>query len=428
MSLIRQLYYLSSVQLEQWKKYSVLIKLQNTKLRKIINYAYHNVPFYKKHLKKANIHPSDIKDVRDLNKIPLISKEDIRNNFPNNIISKKIDSSKCWIWDTSGSTGMPLKIVFDKKSDDFANAIIIRSYIGNGLRFFDRWCIVGFPEYYEHHSKYFGSPWKIPYFHPEYISVFSSIEEKINLLKKYNPRILDCCTTDLFLIAKYIKENDVKGINPEVITSNGEFLDDYTRKYISEIFGKKISDVCGCFELRRTVWECPFHEGYHIDIDSVVMQFIKDGEEVAAGEEGRIVYTGLHNYAMPIIRYDIGDWGIPLKELCSCGRGLPLMKLIEGKLMDFLVTNDGELVSPHIAKRILTHLPGIKIFKIIQSSKKNIQILIVKNSNYKDKYNIDIRNRFKELLGSDIKVDLKPLDEIKRDIRKYKVIESYYSK
>lgn len=427
MSLIRQLYYLTSVQLEQWKKYSDLIKLQNAKLRKIINYAYHNVPFYKKHLKKANIHPEDIKGVRDLNKIPIITKEDIRNNFPDNILSQKIDLKRCWIWNTSGSTGIPLKIAFDEKTDDFTNAIILRSYIGNGLHFFDRWCVVGFPEYEEHQNNFFNMNRKIPYFHPEYISVFSSIEEKINLLKKYNPRVLDCCTTDLLLIAKYIKEKDVHGINPEVITCNGEFLEDYTRKYIDDVFGKRVSDVYGCFELRRTAWECPCHEGYHIDIDSIVMQFIKDGEEVAAGEEGKIVYTGLYNYAMPIIRYDIGDWGIPSEGLCSCGRGLPLMKLVEGKLMDFLVTINGELVSPHIAKRILTHLPGIELFKVIQSPKKSIKILIVKNSFYKDEYNIKIRDKFKELLGSKVKVDLEFVDEIKRDTRKYKVIESYHT-
>ncbi|MCK4364539.1 MAG: phenylacetate--CoA ligase family protein [Thermoplasmatales archaeon] len=424
MGLFRQLYYLHKVRKNQWKSIDELRKIQNKKLRKIVDYAYSHVPFYHDLFKKVKIHPSDVKYVSNLNKIPIVTKQDLKDNFPEKIISNEFDHNKLKIWDTSGSTGLPLKIAYDKKADDFVKAVLLRSYFSIGVRYFDRWCYVSPPEFEKEKGRRYAITQKSRFISPYYIPLYEPIEKKIELLKKFNPRVLESQATDLFLIARYIQENDVKGINPEITVSNGELLDDYMRKYITDVFGVDHFDVYGCMELRRNAWECPQHEGYHMDIDSVVMQFIKDNEEVSAGQEGKITFTGLFNYAMPIIRYDIGDVGVPSKEMCSCGRGLPLMKILEGKLMDFLKTTDGRLLSPHLAKGFLLFVQGVNMFKVIQESKEKVKILIVKNIDYKEETNVTIEKTFKKMLGEDVVVDIEFVDKLKREGRKYKVIES----
>jgi len=424
MSMIRELIYLHQARKNQWKSLDELRQIQKKKMRNIVEYAYHHVPFYKDHFKKANVHPSDIIESRDLNKIPLVSKDDLKNNFPDKIISTDYDYRRCKIWDTSGSTGLPLKIAYDWKANDFARAIILRSYFSLGLRYFDKWCYIAPDDFKDDKGKGYFITERMGFICPYYISVFNSIEKKIELLKKFKPRILESLATDLFIIARYIKENDVKGINPDFTVSNGELLDDYMRKYITSVFGVDHFDVYGCMELRRNAWECPYHEGYHIDIDSIVMQFIDDGGDVSAGEKGKIVFTGLFNHAMPLIRYDIGDIGAPSDHMCSCGRGLPMMEILEGKLMDFIVTADNQLLSPHIFKRILMDTSGIELFKLIQLTKEKIRILVVKNNEYNAENSLKISKSFKKLLGDDVTVDIQFVDEIKRKGRKYKVIES----
>jgi len=427
MSLARFLYYLKKVNKNQWKNKEELQQIQEKKLRKIIDHAYNRIPFYHKKFREANILPSDIKNIKDINKIPLTTKEEIRNNYPNNILAENINLSNCKIWNTSGSTGIPLNIAYDKKADDFAKAILLRSYLGNGLKYFDKWCVIGSPDYRNEKPKGYDYLQKAGFFSPFYISVFTPLEKKIQMLEKFKPRVIDSLPTDLFLVARYIDKHNIKSIKPKVITTNGEILDDYIKKYVQDLFGIEISDMVGCFELRRTAWECPNHEGYHIDIDSVVMEFLKDGEEVETENEGKIVYTGLYNYAMPIIRYDIGDVGIPSQEMCSCGRGLPLMKMIGGKHMDFLVTLDDDLISPHVPKEFLMKVPGVEMFKLTQLSKDILVISIVNNINYTDKSNSMIIDGLRKILKGDINIKINFVKEIKRKKNKYKVIESKIS-
>ena len=424
MSVLKELRFLHTLNKNQWKNIKELRDIQNKKIRTIVNYAYENVPFYHNLLKNENIHPSEIKTRKDLNKIPLVSKKDLKENYPNNIISEEINLKKCIIWNTSGSTGIPLNIPYNKIANDYARAVIARSYISNGLKYFDKWCVIGSPDYQKQKFKGYSVIRKLRLLAPLYISVFASVEEKVKILKKFKPRVIDSLPTDLFLITKYIEKNKIDDIKPKIITTNGEILDNYVRKYIEDYFVLKISDMFGCFELRRTAWECPNHEGYHIDIDSIVMQFIKNGEEVSFGEEGNIVYTGLYNQAMPLIRYDIGDIGTPLEEMCSCKRGLPLMKITGGKIMDFLTTVDGNLISPHVPKEFIASMPSVHMFKLTQIKKDLINIQIVKNDIYNKNFEERLRIGLKKILGKELQIKIVYVKELGRDKNKYKVIES----
>jgi len=425
LSFVRKTYHLIQANKNQWKTYDELRNIQIKKLKKIIHHAYHNVSFYHDLFKKNNLLPSDIKTIDDLNKIPIVSKEDICANYPKNVIAKNVNFSTCKIWKTSGSTGLPMKTAYDQKADDFAKAIISRSYIENGLKYFDRWCVLGPPDYILEKPRSFFITQKMGFLSPFYVSIFDDMDKKISMIKRFNPRVLDSLSTDLFLLAKYIEEHDIEGINPEVVTTNGEILTDAMRKYINRVFNVELSDLYGCYEFRRTGLECPNHEGYHIDVDSVITQFIEDDEEVSSGEQGKIVFTGLYNYAMPLIRYNIEDVGIPSDIKCSCGRGLPLMKILEGKLMDFLVAPDGTMISPYTVKINITGtVPGIQLCRIIQYSKENIKMLIVKNKEYTDGSTILIKNIFEKFLGNEVNVSIEFVEEIERVGRKYKFLES----
>ena len=165
----------------------------------------------------------------------------------------------------------------------------------------------------------------------------------------------------------------------------------------------------------RTAWECPAHSGYHIDVEAVIMEFIRDEKPVSSGERGEIVYTTLYNYAMPLIRYAVGDIGIPSDEKCLCGRGLPLMKIIEGRKDDFLVRSDGTIVSPITMDLIIKNMMAIEQCRIIQETPGRVRVQIVNSHSLTEQIVSQLKSSIKEVLGENVSVETEMLAELLRD-------------
>lgn len=411
MSSINKLMLLHQVRKNQWLKPSDLEELQNKKLRAIVKHAYNNTELYHYKFKNAGVHPDDIKTVNDLKKVPFTTKEELRKLPLESRVSKGLDLSKCLVTETSGSTGIPLKIVYDEEADDFGKAVNLRSHVENGLKARSKWVVFGDPHHYQK-PRWFQ---KLRVFNPIQMSVFESIDKQIDKLKKLKPEVLDGYTSSIRLLAETIEKNDIKGINPKVVFGTSELLDSETRKCINSVFDVEMIDHFGCVELNRTAWECHEHAGYHIDIDSVVMEFFENGESVSPGERGEIVYTALYNYSMPLIRYKIEDIGIPSDELCPCGRGLPLMKVIEGRSDSFMQVPDGRIFPPIIWTLIIRKIPGIGQLKAIQEKKDLIRILFVINSEFSQNTISQIEHDVKEIMGPEINVKIEIVDEIPKD-------------
>jgi phenylacetate-CoA ligase len=395
----------------QWWTQEELHNLQNKKLRSIIRYAYENIPIYHKKLRSVKIQPHDIKTTKDLIKIPFLTKNEIQNNFPEGIVSPEVDIHRCWTPRTSGSTGKPLTIVYDKKAEAFEKASAMRPNISTGQRVFDRWMVITSPS----HSK--EKKWfqKVGFFTPNYVSLFESTEKQISMMETIKPTILDGYSSSIFLIAKKIDKNGIKTVNPKIIYGTSEILTKDMREYINSVFNLEMFDQFGCVEMGRTAWECSEHTGYHIDAEAVIMEFLKNDENVSSGESGEIVYTNLYNYSMPLIRYKIGDVGIPTDEKCPCGRGLPLMKLIEGRKDAFIQLSNGRILSP-IVWTILLRPFQLKQFKVIQESRDKIKIQIVPDgkTSMNDLFK-SIINNIQAYLGSEIPIEIETVNEIPRE-------------
>jgi phenylacetate-CoA ligase len=401
---------LNHVRRNQWLKPSELEDLQNKKLRSIIKHAYYNTEFYHRKFKDAGIRPEDIRTINDLNKIPFTTKQEVRDHSLGSILAKNTDLSKCKIIPTSGSTGKPLKSVYDNKADDFSKAVNLRSLMENGLKFRDKWVNIG-------DTRTTNNPsWfqKLGFFNLHTLNLFDNIEDQVNALIKMNPDTIMGYPSQLKLISHYIKTNSINSINPKNVFTTAELLDPNTRELINSAFDVELVDLFGCIEVNRTGWECSEHCGYHLDVDSVFTEFIKDGENVASEERGNIVYTCLYNYSMPLIRYEVGDVGIPTDELCSCGRSLPLMKSIEGRCDDFIALPNGEHVSPIVLALLMKHTNGVLEYQIIQKKLDEVLIEMVVSNNVTNEKLEQIKLEAQKYLKNLVLVEIKLTDKIKR--------------
>lgn len=412
LSNLRKAWNLYHLMRSQWWPYEELRALQEKKLRVIVRHAYENVPFYHEKFKKSGIKPDDIKNLEDLQKIPITTKQEIRDNFPEKIVSKGVDIKKCWTPHTGGSTGIPLTVVYDDQAEDYEKAVALRPNLSCGQKIRDRWINITNPSHMMVNKKWFQH---FGIFSPTHVSTFLDVQEQLAIIEKINPAVLSGFSSSLFILAKEIARTGNDKINPRIVFGDAELLDDEMRRFISSVFEVKMYDWFGCAELARTAWECSEHSGYHIDMEAVVMEFLRDEESVALGERGEIVYTGLYNYAMPFIRYTIGDVGIPSDEKCLCGRGLPLMKVVEGRRDDFIILGSGKMISPRFFSDLMKSIPGLDQYKIIQENIDKFMIQLVKGSDFSFSTTEKIEKDFIKVLGETANLKIEIKEEIPRE-------------
>lgn len=410
---LRKIWHLYQLRKNQWLKPSELQKIQGKKLRAVIKHAYSNVEFYHKKFEAAGIKPDDIRTIEDLPKVPVTTKSEIRNSVrTGKILSKNRNPSKCHFERTGGSAGEPLDVVYDEKALDFQKAVAVRSFLEIGVGFRDKWVVITSPPRARMQKQWFQI---LRVLSPVYLSVFDSVEHHISIIKRLNPDVIAAYTSSLWLLAKAIREKRIDSIRPRVVYTSAEVLTDEVRKFVNDTFDLEIFDMFGCAEVGRSAWECEEHVGYHMDVDALAMEFVKENEHVAPGEMGRLLYTSLYNYAMPLIRYDVGDMCVPTDELCPCGRGLPLIKHIEGRRDDLVVTPDGRVLSPRIFSIMMREIPGIVQYMIIQETKSEFVVQLVKAHDFSPKAVIQIENGLRGVLGKEVEIKIEFVKKIPKD-------------
>jgi phenylacetate-CoA ligase len=410
--LLSSLYNLYRLRRNQWSKTSELEEIQQGKLRRIIKHAYENVKYYRKLFDSAGVKPEDIQRVEDLSKIPITTKSQLQELSLDEIIANGVDIEKCVKVRTSGSTGTPLDIIFTKKEREFFDTVRTRFFMENGLRFEDKkvtiWSIPNFPP-----RKYWFQHLRI--MQREFICLYNKNRDPIEYLQRANPGIISSQPSILKLLALEVKRREIIEIRPRVIFSTSELLEQETRELIESTFKAEIFEYYGSQEFGCIAWECSKHRGYHLNIDTMVVEFIKDGKRVAPGERGELICTSLHSYTMPFIRYKIGDIGIYSDERCPCGRELPLMNKLEGRENDFIKLPNGEVFAPTTFSIIIRGIKGIKQYRVVQEKIDKLVIYIVKKKDFNWSIPVQIREKVKRVLKQDVHIEVKIVDSIPRD-------------
>lgn len=405
---IRQAYYIAQVLRNQWKSPEELKKLQEKRLKKMINYAYENTELYHKKFRKAKVTPADFNTLKDLKKFPLVTKADIREFFPQGVVSKDYRLSQCIHASTSGSTGEVLPIVYSPAAYQYYMAVTYRNFAALG---FNPWHKFAYTRYEPIST---GTPFyeKLGFARKRFISVYLSPEKQVDLIREFSPHAITGYPSLMIEWAKLIKEQG-NGIHPLFIRTEAEILTKEAKQFMEETFGCELYDEYGSIEFVNLAFECA-HRRYHISSDNLVLEFLENGEPVATGEEGEIYATSLVNYAMPFIRYKMTDRGVPVDGKCSCGRGLPLMKLIEGRDDDFLQLPSGKRVSPRLVIPIFELTDEVKEFRVVQKKKDFIKVDIIPGPYFTEKGKQNLEKTFRDVLGEPVEIVFNICEEISR--------------
>jgi phenylacetate-CoA ligase len=364
--------------------------------------------------------PSDVQGVKDLSKLPVFRRGELQRNVER-IVSDEFIIGRLEMERTSGSSGQPLFVYLSRKEDEFRKAKMLRANISCGQRPRDRWLVITSPR---HQSKQVRIQKLLGVYSPFSISVFEDLVAQVSIIEKFKPDVIEGYSSSLVLLAKEMEESRMKAVNARLVIGGAELIDEPSRGFVERIFGVPFFDQYASVEFEAMAWQCVEKGGYHIDADSIVMQFVdEDGEEVAPGERGEIVCTSLFNYAMPFIRYAIGDIGVLSDELCPCGRGLPLMKMVEGRKDSFIRFPDGRLVSPRsftIAMSMFSLYSYVDLFRVVQRDKDVVEFVVkLKEGSFdKERFVSLLEAHMREKLKLDVsgvKVTTRVVDDISLD-------------
>jgi len=429
MVLHRVLWYCNELSRNQWLGSVELKQLQEKRLRDITNHAYNNVPLYKEKFDALGIEPEDIRSLEDVQKLPFTTKQEVRNGIPDRSMTRGSDLGDCIRASTSGTSGGPMAVFYDKRFMDYCMAAWrFRKRLAIGVKPWQKVMVIGYggliaPKKGQDQSgemarmkrKSQGRESLGPIVHllrdrEKRVTVGSDANEVLTQILEFDPKLIRGTPSYLRLLAEAMAERGIEGLGDRVVRTEGEVTDEETRRYLESSFKCKVFDEYSSWDFGNGAWQCTKREGYHIDADLLILEVVRGNEQVSPGERGEIVVTNLLNYAMPLIRYRVGDIGVLDDKTCSCGRGLPLLKSIEGREADCFTLPSGQLVTPRTIMTVIQGTPGVSRYQAVQESMNQVRIELMRRGNEPDVSKDELVARCHNILGEDIEIEVSITD------------------
>ena len=409
--------YMKFFEKSQMWSYEQIEKHQNRKLRQLIIHVYENIPFYHNLFRKLEIYPEDIKSSKDLKRLPILTKEDIINDF-SAFQATNIKQFGPIQRRTGGTTGKPFRYYMDRDSLSASWAINFRGWSWSGYKYGDKIVTIAGSSLVPNEKASFKKRIR-SFMERNYGFSGAHLSNEImgvyaTQIQKINPEFLRGYPSSIFSFAKFIQKENIRTIKPRAVFVTAEVLYPHVRKFIESTFDCPVFNYYGCGDGGANANECKEHTGFHISCDRTIMEFVdleNNGERVSTGERGEIILTDLHNYAMPFIRYSPADTGVLSSETCSCGRVLPLLKDIEGRTTDIIEFSNGISLSGPAFTLVFKDF-NIDYYQLIQKKRDKLIIRLMVGKNYTQEESKKILEIMRYHCGEGVELELEFVDTI----------------
>jgi phenylacetate-CoA ligase len=396
----------------QWMNKETLTKLKVRKLKALLQHAYENVPFYHQSFKESGFRPADFNRLEELRKIPILQRSSIKLRRKE-LSARNVRKADLERWRTNGTTAAPLQFFRPKIDVSWGTAAELRGYSWAGFITGDKSVFVGRMKPGDHHIfenriKLFLSRAKLLNSHG--LSE-KSLESFCSRIKRFKPDYMYSRATPITnLVAVYLLENNPSAMHLKAVFTTGQTLLPHYRRNIEEAFKCKVYNWYGTAEMSHVAAQCGYHDALHITEENVLVETLKNGEPAAPGEEAKVLLTNLNNFAMPFIRYDIGDSGVIVDDECSCGRKLQLFNPI-GRHYETFVHSNGAFTVFRDVQTVLEDVP-VKDFQIIQESLDEIVIRLVTMDGYTEAHTESILKNITRKAADIAKVRVEVVDSL----------------
>ncbi len=409
------------LQESQWWSRGKLEEYQIQQLSKLLHHAYENVPYYRKVFDERGLKPKDIQGFDDLKKLPYLTKESIQGNL-SNLIARNYPKSKFQYVTTGGSTGIPLGFYHERGvSEKKELAFILTQWQRVGFEIGDK-CVVLRGNVVSSSGR--GKFWEYDQVDKNLIlSSYHMTDEMlpkyIEKMRQFKPDFIQAYPSAITILARFMKANNIKSFHGvKAVLCGSENLYLWQRQLLEEIFKCRVYSWYGHSEQAVLAGECERSIYYHIFPEYGFVELInKDGHIINKEDEmGEIVATGFNNYAMPFIRYKTKDIAVYSEQKCVCERNYPLLKKVEGRSQDFVVTIDKRLITltALIFAQHFSAFSKLKEMQLVQESEGELLVKIVKFPQYSDRDEQEILSKMQTAVGKGLNIKFEYVDHIPR--------------
>ncbi len=400
----------------QWWPKEVLHASQHGQLRRLLAHAFATVPFYRERFIKAGLDPTAEPCREAFYTLPLLRRTEVQT-APDALLSRSVppDHGRVIEHQTSGSTGRPIRTRGTVITQFFWNAITLRDHLWHGRDLMGKLASIR-TTVKDGRGSGWGPSTDVTFETgpSAALNIRADTATQIEWLKKEDPDYLLSHPSNILALARLSIEERIRIPSLKEVRTFGETVGPELREACMEAWGVKVVDAYSAQEIGYIALQCPASECYHIQSESVLVEILgADGRPCAPGETGRVVITTLHNFAMPLIRYEILDYaeaGGP----CACGRGLPVIKRVLGRTRNMVTLPDGRQHWPSFPAEKWSPVAPIRQIQLVQRSRTDITARIAADRALGPGEEGQLTVVLQESLGYRFRITFEYLDEIPR--------------
>jgi phenylacetate-CoA ligase len=395
---------------EQWLAPPELAARRGRRLRRLARAAGRSA-YYREVFSRTGIRPEDLTEAT-LPELPLLDKPILQSVDPRDLITQPLGSLSAVA--TSGSTGLPLRVLRSSRDQAEVSAVWSRALRGFGHGTFDSQVNVntGLPVARSGPVVFLRKAGILPRIRN--VSSFDPVDSQIEVLRRLRPHTFSGYAISLELIAERIVELGLTDVRPALVLSGAMPLSEHGRELAERAFGVRPLELYVTAEFGPVGWECPVNRGVlHLNDDVQIVEILDENDRPAApGEVGQVVVTQLHCLAQPLIRYRIGDLAARIPGRCRCGRGLALLSPVQGRTRHVVRTPDGRVLYGIMVARLLTPFTQVRRWQLRQTGPADLRLLVVPAEGWQADTGAAIARELEERLGPGLHFDVEPVDDI----------------
>jgi phenylacetate-CoA ligase len=386
-----------------------LVAFNDESMRRLLSHTFRNVPYYHNVLSERGVVSEEGIDPSLYSSLPILTRGAIRAHSAK-MMATGIRGRRAYLDSTGGTSGEPLEVWKD--------------------RFYDGWRIAAYIyhcedmiglDYFRSRKLAFDNPRRIPSglmrrkssevfsnsaFLSQMILTESGMMGHLDRWNSYRPDIVHAFSEALFELALLVERRGIEVRSPKAMVTLGSVLDEDVRKKIEEVFGCRVYDFYGAVEAGAIAGECGSGTMHVFSFETHVELLQRSG----LGDAREVIITPLHNFAMPLIRYSIGDTATPKGGRCPCGSPLPKLGKVVGRTIDYLRREDGTLILGSYFTPLFS-VGSVNGFQIVQEDFRRIRILLA-GREVDGAWRTYVEGEFRRVMGSDCRIAWEEVDRI----------------
>jgi phenylacetate-CoA ligase len=400
-------------------------RAQRRNIREMVRYAHRHVPYYRETMRRLGLGPDDFRSAADLGRLPLIEREQLQRD-PLCFVSQKQPLERCRKLQTGGSSGAPIvvmrspvrprELAYQERSHAVERKL-------TGKRWGARMLDIASPLSPGAASR---RTWRKRLMPPSFLaterlelSLLDPPSKALAVMNEFRPDLILSYGSYIEALFQHARRSGGEFHRPAVVVYHSDSLAEAARRMIEDDLEVEVLNYYSAVEAPAIGFECEQHRGFHLNCDLHPVRIVgDDGEELPDGEGGEVVVSNLVNRATVLLNYRIGDVASKLPGGCACGRSLPLMSFLEGRVGDWVQTRDGERIHPQAVRVQFTQEDEVWRYQVVQRSPSHFSLsLVVSPDCDRGRLEARLAAKFAELFGEGTTIDVSFVDSIARTPR-----------